>query len=70
MQGTGPVLGAVAVVIVAQLAFTYLPPMQAIFGSVPLSLGDGALIIALGVASFVVLELEEKHLLRDRFAAG
>ncbi len=66
VKGTGPVLAAVAVVVLAQFAFTYLPLMQGIFGSRPLSLADGLLIIALGFASLVILELE-KHLMRDRF---
>lgn len=69
VKGTGPVLGAIAIVVVAQIAFTYLPLMNTIFDSVPLGLGDGALIVALGVVSLVVLEVE-KHLLRDRFGAG
>ncbi|WP_112310885.1 HAD-IC family P-type ATPase [Pseudogemmobacter bohemicus] len=66
VKGTGPVLAAVAVVILAQLAFTYMPLMQGVFGSRPLSFADGLLIIALGVISLVILEIE-KHLLRDRF---
>jgi len=66
VKGTGPVLAAIAVVVIAQFAFTYLPLMQGIFGSVPLSLGDGVLIIVIGLGSMLVLEVE-KHLLRDRF---
>jgi magnesium-transporting ATPase (P-type) len=66
VKGTTPVLLALAVVIVGQLAFTYLPVMQALFGSRPLTIAEGALILAIGVASFVVLEVE-KHLLRGRF---
>ncbi|MDR5651688.1 HAD-IC family P-type ATPase [Ruixingdingia sedimenti] len=66
VRGTGPVLGAIAVVVAGQLAFTYLPAMQAIFGARALSLADGALILAIGAATLVVLEVE-KHLLRDRF---
>ena len=68
VKGTLPVLAALAVVILGQLAFTYLPVMHAIFGSNPLTLADGALILAIGAASFVVLELE-KHVMRDRFRA-
>ena len=68
VKGTTPVLLALAVVIIGQLAFTYLPVMNAIFGSSPLTLADGALILAIGAASFVLLEIE-KHVLRDRFRA-
>ncbi|MGA0543172.1 cation-transporting P-type ATPase [Neotabrizicola sp. VNH66] len=66
LRGTGPVLAAVGVVVVAQFAFTYLPIMNTVFGSVPLSLTDGMLVVAIGAASLIVLEIE-KHLLRDRF---
>jgi len=66
MKGTTPVWIALAVVVAGQLAFTYLPIMNTIFGSRPLTLADGALIIALGAASFVLLEFE-KHFVRDRF---
>ena len=55
-----------ASVVAGQLAFTYLPIMNTIFGSRPLTLAEGALIIALGAASFVLLEFE-KHFIRHRF---
>ena len=67
VRGTGPVLAAVAVVVVGQFAFTYLPAMNAIFGSRPLAFLDGAIIVAIGALSLVVLEIE-KYLLRDLFA--
>ena len=66
VKGTGPVLGAIAVVVVGQLAFTYLPVMNRIFESRPLGLLDGVVIILLGVLLLAVLEVE-KHFLRDRF---
>ena len=65
VKGTGPVLAAIAVVVVGQLAFTYLPVMNAIFGSHPLRLTDGIIILAIGALSMVLLEIE-KGLLRDR----
>jgi magnesium-transporting ATPase (P-type) len=68
VRGTGAVLIALAVVVVGQLAFTYLPVMNEIFGSRPLTIAEGAATVALGAACFVILEIE-KHLLRDRFAA-
>ncbi|MEX2631902.1 MAG: HAD-IC family P-type ATPase [Tistlia sp.] len=66
-RGTTAVLVALLVVVAGQLAFTYLPIMNTIFGSRPLTIAEGALIVALGAASFVLLEVE-KHFLRGRFA--
>ena len=67
VKGTGPVLGAVGIVVAAQLAFTYLPLMQVIFGSVPISVADGLVIVVVGALSMAFLEVE-KHFLRDRLA--
>jgi len=61
--GTPAVLIALAVVVSAQFAFTYLPAMQEWFGSRALSLADGAAIIAIGAGMMFLLELE-KLLLR------
>lgn len=61
--GTPAVLAAIAVVIVAQLLFTYAPFMHALFDSRPLDLMDGAIIIAIGVLLFLLLE-GEKLLMR------
>ncbi|WP_326543161.1 HAD-IC family P-type ATPase [Pseudorhodoferax sp.] len=62
-RGTPAVLWAVAAVVVAQLAFTYAPWMQAVFDTRSVPLWDGVLILAIGAASMVVLETE-KALLR------
>jgi magnesium-transporting ATPase (P-type) len=61
--GTPAVLYALAAVIAAQLAFTYLPLMQGWFATRPLGLAEGALVIACGVALMAALE-GEKLLLR------
>ena len=61
--GTPPVLIAVAGVVMAQLAFTYLPFMHALFDSRPLRLLDGLLIVGLGVGLLFLLE-GEKLLMR------
>lgn len=66
IKGTGPVLAAIAVVVAGQLAFTFLPVMNGIFASRPLAWTDGIVILAVGAASLIVLEIE-KHLLRNRF---
>jgi len=61
--GTPAVLAAIAIVGTAQLAFTYLPVMNALFDSRPLTLHDGGLIVSIGIALMLVLE-GEKLLMR------
>ncbi|MDP3242970.1 MAG: cation-transporting P-type ATPase [Reyranella sp.] len=65
--GTRAVLIGVAIVVAAQFAFTYLPPLQAIFGSRPISLGDGIVIVAIGFVFLMVVEVEKRieHLLES-----
>jgi magnesium-transporting ATPase (P-type) len=64
IRGTRVVWAVVAVVTVAQLAITYLPFMQSVFGTVAISLGDGILIIGTGVALFALVETEKQLRLR------
>jgi magnesium-transporting ATPase (P-type) len=66
VRGTKAILVALVAVVAGQLAFTYLPAMNAIFDTRPLTLGEGGVVLALGVASFVLLEAE-KRLLKGRF---
>jgi magnesium-transporting ATPase (P-type) len=61
--GTPAVLIAVATVVVAQFAFTYLPIMHRLFDTRPIGFGDGLLIVATGAAAMVLLEIE-KHVMR------
>ncbi len=63
-MGTRPVLLAIAVLVAAQLLYTYAPFMQAIFDSRPLTLAEGLLIIGIGFATMVLLELEKVLLWR------
>jgi magnesium-transporting ATPase (P-type) len=58
--GTPAVLIGVGAVVLAQLAFTYLPWMQAIFQSRPVSLLDGLAIVAVGVLLLLILEVEKR----------
>lgn len=58
--GTPAVLIAVALVVAAQLAFTYLPVMQALFETEAVSLPDGILIVGIGVTLLIVVELEKR----------
>ena len=62
--GTPAVLVAVVVVVAAQLAFTYVPFMQGVFKTEPVAPFDGALIVGIGVALLIVVEIEK------RFAAA
>ena len=59
MLGTRAVLIGVGTVVILQLAFTYLPPMQALFGTRAVSLGEGAAIVLIGVALLAILEVEK-----------
>ena len=65
--GTPAVLIALAVVIVAQLTFTYAPFMHELFETRPVQIADGIVIIAAGILLMLVLEVE-KIVLR-RFGA-
>lgn len=62
--GTRAVLIGVAIVTLAQILFTYWAPMHTIFGSRPLSVPEGAIVILTGVALLLVVEFEK--LLRNR----
>ena len=66
IAGTPAVLIGVGAVTAAQLLFTYLPFANAVFASRPLSLSDGALIIAVGFGLFLALEAEKLLLRRGR----
>ncbi len=70
--GTRAVLIAVGTVTLLQLAFTYAPPMQALFGTRAVPPAAGAAILALGVALLLICEVEKALLRRfaPRFAAN
>ncbi len=63
--GSRPVLIAIGLVALIQLGWTYLPFMQLIFGSEGLSVSHWGVILAGGVAIFLVVEAE-KWVLRRR----
>ena len=50
----------------AQFAITYLPPMQAVFGTQTVSFFDGVLIVAVGVVFFALIETEKQMRLAIR----
>jgi len=66
LRGTRILWSLVGVVVVAQLAITYIPPLQAIFDTRAVSAVDNLWILAIGFALWVVVELERR--LRDRLA--
>jgi cation-transporting P-type ATPase F len=45
--------------IIAQILFTYVPFMNDLLASAPISAADWALIVAAGLASYVVVETEK-----------
>ncbi len=57
--GTRPILIGVGAVVLAQLAFTYLPPMQALFQTRAVSLPDGMAVVATGGILLFILEGEK-----------
>ncbi|PWR20732.1 HAD-IC family P-type ATPase [Zavarzinia compransoris] len=64
--GTPAVLAGLGGVILAQAGFTYLPVMQDLFGTRPVGLVDGLMVIGAGVALMLVLEVEKYVLRRYR----
>jgi len=58
--GTRAVLIGVTVVIAAQAALTYWPPLQRIFETRPVGVADLAAIVAVGVALLLVIEIEKR----------
>ena len=65
-RGTRVVWIAVISVTAAQLAITYLVPLQAIFGTRAVPLTDGLMILATGAAAFALLETEKQMRLAFR----
>ena len=66
------VLASLAVVVLAQLLFTYAPFMHALFDSRALDVGTLLAVVAVGVAVLVILELEKavlRHGAKGRAAA-
>ena len=57
--GTRAVLAGVAMVTVLQFLFTYAPFMQALFDTRPVAFQDGLAVVGVGIALFVILEVEK-----------
>jgi magnesium-transporting ATPase (P-type) len=63
-MGTPAVWITVGILVLAQLAVTYLPLLQATFGTAPVPFLDGLLVLGIGVALFVIIEAEKQIRLR------
>jgi calcium-translocating P-type ATPase len=60
VRGTGVVWTVVLAITAAQFAVTYLPSLQAVLGTSPVPLFDGLLIVGVGAAFFVLIEIEKQ----------
>ncbi len=60
IKGTRAVWIAVAAATLAQLAFTYVPTLQPLFGTEPMPLLDALLVLGVGVALFATVETEKQ----------
>lgn len=65
VKGTPIVWAAIAIVLCGQLLITYLPWLQTIFGTQALPFSALLLMIGIGVALFIILEIEKQ--IRIRF---
>ncbi|NBD28974.1 MAG: HAD-IC family P-type ATPase [Alphaproteobacteria bacterium] len=59
-KGTPVIWACVLIITAAQFAITYLPPLQTVFGTHPVGLFDGGLIVATGVVFFALIEVEKQ----------
>lgn len=69
-KGTRIVWICVTSVTAAQLAVTYLPPLQIVFGTEAVPLFDGLLILGVGVIFFALIETEKQMRLAFRNGEG
>ncbi|MDQ9170710.1 HAD-IC family P-type ATPase [Oxalobacteraceae bacterium R-40] len=74
VRGTKVVWTVVTIITLAQLAITYVPLLQPIFGTESVPFRDGLLVIAIGIALFAIVETEKQIRLHlkavDRQDAG
>ncbi|KAB2886038.1 MAG: cation-transporting P-type ATPase [Albidovulum sp.] len=59
-RGTRVVWTVVIAITAAQFAITYIPFLQAVFGTVGVALFDGLLIVGTGAAFFAIIEIEKQ----------
>lgn len=65
-RGTKVVWACVIAVTAAQFSITYLTPLQTVFGTEPVALFDGVLIVSVGVVFFMLIETEKQMRLAFR----
>jgi magnesium-transporting ATPase (P-type) len=64
VRATKEIWTASAIVVAAQLAITYLPPLQKIFGTEAMSFADCLMIVGVGAGQFMIIEAEKRLRLR------
>ena len=64
VRGTRAVWVAVIIVVIGQLAITYIPPLQTVFETQAVGAFDGLLILLIGVALFTIIEFEKQLRIR------
>jgi magnesium-transporting ATPase (P-type) len=69
VRATRFVWACVVIVVAAQFAITYLPPLQAVFGTHPVPLIDGLMIVGIGAVFFALIETEKQMRLAFRRGA-
>jgi magnesium-transporting ATPase (P-type) len=69
LTGNRVALLAIAACVPLQLAYTYAPTMQSIFGSADLTMFEWAKVLAAGLLVFCGAELEKAVIRRTRLAA-
>ena len=60
VRGTPVIWMTVAGITLGQLAFTYWPPLQSVFGTESVSIADGLIMVGIGVALLAILEVEKQ----------
>jgi len=60
VRGTRVLWLSLLVVILSQLAITYLPPLQTVFETRAIPLKDGLIVLAIGAAMFIITETEKQ----------
>jgi magnesium-transporting ATPase (P-type) len=60
VRGTPIVWMTVTIIVVAQFAITYLPPLQTVFGTRPVPIVDGFIIVSVGAVFFALVEMEKQ----------
>jgi magnesium-transporting ATPase (P-type) len=66
LTGNRAVLLALAACLLLQLAYVYLPPLQAVFGTTPLAPAHWAKVVLAGLAVFAIAEVEKAVVRRLR----